>query len=390
MKLLIVSSRFPYPIEKGDKLRLCHQIKILSNHFEIYLFACNSSKVLDDHFNQIKQYCQAIQIHQISTMELVKNVSSALFSGLPFQVGMFTNDEIKKEIEDFAADHKIDHIYTQLIRMAENTKDLAYPKTLDYMDAFGFGMHKRAGIGGLFRKIFYRIEGNRVKKYEKEIYKSFNNHSVITDKDSARLELKEPVHVVGNGVDADFFTNSGSLDSYDLVFVGNMGYIPNIDAAKVLVNEILPKLNNRERKFSLLIAGARPTKEVIELAETEHVTVGGWMQDIREAYRGGRIFVAPIFQSIGQQNKILEAMSMEIPCIVNKSVAEGLNLQDRVHCLIAESPTEFVERILELENNVELYATLIVSGKELVHNSFSWEAKTEPLVKLIRKGDSIS
>ncbi len=383
MKLLIVASRFPYPLEKGDKLRLCHQIKILAKHYEIYLYACNSSKVLDSHIDHIKEYCKAIKIHHLDTKELIKNVGSAIFSGLPFQVAMFTNDRIKDEIKEFAAIHKVDHVYTQLIRMAENTRDLAYPKTLDYMDAFGFGMHKRAGIGGLFRKLFYKMEGNRVKKYEKEIYTAFKSHTVITEKDRGRLELDSPVQVVANGVDADFFTNSGSLDSYDLVFVGNMGYVPNIDAAKVLVNDILPQLNKEERKFNLLIAGARPTREVIDLAENENVTVGGWMQEIREAYKGGRIFVAPIFQSIGQQNKILEAMSMEIPCVINKSVAEGLNLKDRVHCLIAENPDEFVERILELENNVELFASLIVSGKELVKNSFSCEAKTEPLVKLI-------
>jgi len=383
VKLLVVASRFPYPIEKGDKLRLCHQIKILSKHFDIYLFACNTSRVLESHVEHIQAYCKEIKIHHLDAKDLVKNISAALISGIPFQVGMFSNIKIRKEIGDFAELHEVDHVYTQLIRMAENTKDLPYPKTLDYMDAFGFGMHKRASIGGLFRKMMYKLEGNRVKKYEKEVFPDFDHHTVITANDRERLELDGKIEVVGNGVDADFFTNTGSIDSYDLVFVGNMGYLPNIDAAKVLVNEILVQLNAKGKIFKLLIAGARPTREVIDLAENEHVTVGGWMQDIRQAYKGGRIFVAPIFQSIGQQNKILEAMSMEIPCIVNKSVAEGLNLEDRIHCLVAESPEEFVEKILELENNVELFATIIVSAKELVRNSFSWEAKTEPLIQLI-------
>ena len=48
MKILVVLPRFPYPLEKGDKLRAYHQIVELSKRHEVYLFAVSHTKVSDE------------------------------------------------------------------------------------------------------------------------------------------------------------------------------------------------------------------------------------------------------------------------------------------------------------------------------------------------------
>ncbi len=50
------TSRFPYPLEKGDKLRAYHQIKELSNHFEVHLFSITEHKVKQEHLDELKKY----------------------------------------------------------------------------------------------------------------------------------------------------------------------------------------------------------------------------------------------------------------------------------------------------------------------------------------------
>jgi len=367
LKLLVVASRFPYPLQKGDQLRLYHQIKCLAEEFEVFLYTTSSVEVKQEEVEELKKYCSAIKIHNLNKSKMARNVASAFLGSLPLQVGLFTSRTIKEEIKSFADQHKVDHIYCQLIRMAENIKDLDYPKTIDFMDAFGFGMVKRAEMGGVFKKMMYTFESKRVKTYEKEIYKSFQNHIIITEQDRNRLDVEGNVGVVANGVDADYFSNDGGVMEHDIVFVGNMGYLPNIDAAKMLVNKILPKVNKKlGSKVSVMIAGARPTKEVIDLAKSEGVTIAGWMKDIRSAYKNGKIFVAPIFKGIGQQNKILEAMSMEIPCIVNDSVAKGLGIEHEKHCLIANTEDEFVDMIIRLLDEPIIHTSLLISAKELV------------------------
>lgn len=388
MKLLVVASRFPYPLQKGDQLRLYHQIKCLSKEFEIFLYTTSTSKIKEGEIQELEKYCSQIKVHYLDSSQIITNTTSAIFSSLPLQVGLFTSAKIQRELKEFSETHKIDHIYCQLIRMAENIKKLKYAKTIDFMDAFGFGMIKRAEMGGLLKRLMYTFESKRVKAYEKSIYRLFQNHVIITAQDEKRLEVEGPVEVVANGVDAEFFKNYGSITEHDIVFVGNMGYLPNIDAAKMLVEKILPKLNKKlGRKASVLIAGARPSKEVIDLAKSEKVTVAGWMQDIRSAYKSGEIFVAPIFKGIGQQNKILEAMSMEIPCIVNDSVARGLGIVHEKHCLIANSTDEFVEMIIRLLEEPILYSTLLVNAKHLVMEKYVWQKQTNPLIEMIRTSE---
>ncbi len=385
MRVLVVASRFPYPLQKGDKLRLFHQIKSLSAYAEIYLYTTSVVDVSDEDKHELSKYCKSIKVFHLSQAKMLSNLTQSILTKLPLQVGLFTAKPIQNEIKEFAEANKIDHIYCQLTRMAENVKDLPYPKTIDYMDAFGFGMTKRAEMGGILKRLIYTLEAKRMKKYEAEIYGKFDNHTIITVQDKERLELEQnDVVIVPNGVDTEYFKNHGGILDYDIVFVGNMGYLPNIDAAKLLVKKILPKVNkNLGRKLSVLIAGARPSNEVIDLAKYDNVTIGGWMEDIRSAYKNGKIFVAPIFKGIGQQNKILEAMSMEIPCIVNDDVAIGLGLEHDQHCLIANSVDEFVVQTIRLLEEPILYTNLIVNAKELVMSKFIWSKQTQGLVDLI-------
>ena len=65
--------------------------------------------------------------------------------GVAFQVTWFTDRKAKRQLERIVADTQPDLIYCQLVRCAEYVKDLhAYPKVLDYMDAFSAGMHRRS------------------------------------------------------------------------------------------------------------------------------------------------------------------------------------------------------------------------------------------------------
>jgi len=386
LKLLVVSSRFPYPVEKGDKLRLYNQLKILSKHFEVYLFSCTTSDIKEKSKKEIKKYCKEIEIYEIGNNEVITNLTKAFFGGLPFQVGLYTNPTIRNRIKKMVKAQQIEHVYCQLIRMAENVKYLNIPKTIDFMDAFGFGMEQRKQRGSIFSKWIYGQESKRTKKFEKNIYEYFGAHTIITAQDRDRLPMKsEAVTVVQNGVNVKFFENKGFMEEYDLIFIGNMGYIPNVNAAKYLCEKIQPAISKKANKeYSVFIAGARPTNEVIDLTKNEQVTVAGWLEDIRTGYEAGRYFVAPIFNGIGQQNKILEALSMEKPCIINQSVADGIGLIHEQHCLIANTVDEFVESILRLENDPILLAKIIVNGKELVQNNFRWKQQTSKLIEVIK------
>jgi sugar transferase (PEP-CTERM/EpsH1 system associated) len=374
VKILVLASRFPFPLEKGDKLRLYHQIRELSCFHEIVLCALHEDNIQDADFQEVKQYCASVYLFKLSKVTIFINIlSKILRGGMPFTVSYFFDKKIKNSIEKIIEKEKPDHIFCPLIRMAEYVKNSKIPKTLDYMDAFSLGMKRRASNSLFLIRPFLYYEADLLKKYEHVIYSFFNHQTIISEQDKAYIEGKE-LAVSPNGVDIQYFTkkiNSQETVKYDIVFVGNLGYYPNIEAAKYLVHKILPLLIQHKKDIKILIAGARPTLEVKNLTN-ENVDIQGWLEDIRAAYSNARIFVAPIFQGSGQQNKILEAMAMQVPCVTTTLVNNAIKATPEIEILLADTEGVFAEQILKLLQNIDIQENIKNNARSFVEKNYSW------------------
>jgi polysaccharide biosynthesis protein PslH len=169
------------------------------------------------------------------------------------------------------------------------------------------------------------------------------------------------------------------------VFVGNMGYPPNVAAATTLAHRILPLIQRRRPSTDLLIAGARPNRSVRRLAGPQ-VEVTGWMDDIRTGYRRGRVLVAPLVIGAGQQNKILEAMAMGVPCVTTELVNNAIGAEPGREILLASSVPEFAERSLELLESAERRREVADAALAFARREFSWAVVGERLDAVLRRG----
>jgi glycosyltransferase involved in cell wall biosynthesis len=111
------------------------------------------------------------------------------------------------------------------------------------------------------------------------------------------------------------------------------------------------------------------------------------MEDIRQAYQQSKLFVAPIFTGIGQQNKVLEAMSMELPCICTTSVNRPIGSRDGKEVLIADSAEKFVEQVFNVLKNNEMAKELGEQARAFVKEEYSWENQVKKLMNLFEEND---
>lgn len=384
MKILVLTSRFPYPIEKGDKLRIFHQIRELSRQHEIVLCALSDIPVEDSEYAEMEQYCSTIYLLPLRKWKIASRLLGFPISPLPLQANYFFNPGHSKALEKIIQAEQPDHIYCQLIRMAAYLKGNQVPATLDYMDTFSVGMERRAEkASGLIRP-FLIWEARRLRNWEQRVFSWFRHHTIISrqDRDALVIPQKDRITVVPNGVDTDYFEPKfGVTPEFDLVFVGNMGYHPNIIAARFLVETVMPLVWQQQPKVRLLLAGARPSREVQALAE-DRVSVSGWVEDIRDAYSMGKIFVAPLFSGSGQQNKILEAMAMGVPCITTPLVNNAIGAEAEKEVILADSADQFTEQILRLLQDATLRVALSLAGRKRVSTHFSWGASAKLLTAL--------
>lgn len=96
------------------------------------------------------------------------------------------------------------------------------------------------------------------------------------------------------------------------------------------------------------------------------------MDDIRDAYLSGKIFLAPMWSGTGQQNKILEAMALGIPCITTKIVNNAIGAVHKEEILIADTKEEFLQMIQLLEEDQKLYDKISINSKSFVKQNFDW------------------
>jgi len=384
MKIFILLPRFPYPLEKGDKLRAYNQIKYLSKNHEIHLCTINDVKLQASDIAALQPYCKSISILNISWFRILSNIIWAFLNGNPLQVGYFYNRKAQRKIDTLIRQIQPDHIYCQLIRVSEYVKNQSIAKTLDYQDVFSKGVERRSKTAAFVLRPLLRFEYRRLLKYEKHIFDYFDNKTIISipDRDLIPHPEKDKIVVVINGVDTDFFKPMQMKKEYDIVFTGNMGYAPNVNAAEFLANEILPIVHQKKPGITLMLAGATP-HAIVQALKNESITVTGWVADIRECYAKARIFIAPMQIGTGLQNKLLEAMAMKIPSISSPLANEALNACHGEEVLVGSHAEEFAELIIKILEDVELAHKLAENGHRFISKNYNWPTATQVLEKIM-------
>lgn len=386
MKILFVTTRLPYPIDKGDKLRAFYQLKYLSKSNEVYLFAIDEEYKLEREINVLKEFIKKIKVVRINKLRILLNLLSKLFSKLPFQVAYYYNSTIHKKLLSFVKEVEPDVLYFQLVRSAELANNLhSIPKVIDFVDALSKGIERRMERSNFLMNMILSIELIRLKKYEKKVLDSFDKYLIISSEDRNFLpvENEKEIVIIPNGVDFNFYQPIDSEKLYDIFFSGNLNYPPNIDASIFLVKEILPLVVKEMPNVKVLIGGANPGKKVQSL-QSKNVDVRGWVNDIRDYYKISKVFIAPMRMGTGLQNKILQAMAMKIPCVVSSLAAKGLSENGKDFILIADTPKEFKEKILKLLNDKQYYNTIAEKSYEYVKANYDWTKISLQLENLLQ------
>ncbi len=378
MKILIALSRFPFPIEKGDKLRAYYQLRELSRNNELHVVCLTDKMPSEEEIYEVKKHCKQLEIIQLSLFSRILNIIKALFSPDPFQVHFFESSKMKDAIAYLISTNNIDICYVQLIRMFKNIPfELPTKYFLDYMDAYSEGMKKRIKFSRWYEKFFIKEEAKRLRIFEEKVADYFDGCSIISQSDTDTLseKLKQKLDIIPNGVSEEYFVtkNPGIEKVYDIIFTGNMSNHANIQACKYLVQEILPVLNSKGVKVKICLAGINPVPEVLAL-KSDDVIVTGYVKDMKDYLIRSKVFVAPIFSGSGLQNKLMEAMAAGIPVVTTSLSNKALKAKDKKEIIICNESVKFAEQIIFLLNHSAEANELARLGRLFVRENNNWRA----------------
>ena len=239
---------------------------------------------------------------------------------------------------------------------------------------------------GLWHYVLH-YEFKMLRSSEYNAFSFFDALTIISEADSEAIPHKKngEIKIVPNGVDFDFFRPDAVTvpKEHDIVFCGNMSYAPNVSAARYLVEKVMPLVWAKRPSTTLLLAGASPKHSIWRLGLEDRVTVSGWVDDIRTAYASSRLFVAPMLIGSGLQNKLLEAMAMQMPCVTTSLANIPLGATNGDQLLVGDDAETLAEHIVSLLDNTELSTRIADSGHRFVHENYSWSAAVKPLEELL-------
>lgn len=391
MRVFVLLSRVPWPLEKGDKLRAYHQLKAMAQAHEVHVCCLSHRAIRAEALQELRSITPHINLVRLNPLLTLLQLLWATLSSKPYQVHYFYQWNAARRIKRVIEEIKPDCIFAQLVRTAEYVKEFHHiPKALDYMDALSAGLQRRADASPWWMRWIIQSEQRRMAAYEHTIFEYFERHFIISKQDQQciRHPRNSSITILANGVDTTYFApRTSDAPLVDVLFTGNMGYMPNIMAAERLVTRIIPLVRRVFPDVSVLIAGAEPAARVQGLVN-KNVAVTGWVEDIREAYQQARIFIAPMEIGSGMQNKLLEAMSMGVPCITSPIAARAFQHVPNLPCLVAETDEEIAAHCIAWMQDASRREQMAAQARSFVVDHCSWNAANQPLIDFV--GECVS
>jgi len=169
----------------------------------------------------------------------------------------------------------------------------------------------------------------------------------------------------------------------DILFIGGFDHPPNVDAVIYFVKEILPFVKQRISDVRFYTVGSNPPKQVLSL-QSDAVVVTGYVKDVTPYFENCKVFVAPLRYGAGVKGKILLSMSYGVPIVTTSIGSEGIGLVDGQNVLIADDPQEFVQKVILLCNEEELWSKLSRNSLEHIRRCFSYEVAKEQFKNLMK------
>jgi glycosyltransferase involved in cell wall biosynthesis len=316
------------------------------------------------------------------------------FSRKPFQIAFFQSDKFRKKLKNLLDTQQYDAIHVQHIRMAQYFEGIDKTNViLDLPDAFSMYWQRRKDKSRhILQKFFAAVEFKRLYQFEQKMIPQFAKTLVCSTVDQSFLMESTGVRVdlLENGVDVNQFYPRPEIEFVPgrILFTGNMSYAPNIDALHYFIEEIWPIVIQNFPDATFVIAGQKPGNWIQSLA-SDKITVTGFVQDLAKEYASAHVVISPLRIGAGTQNKVLEALSMNIPVVTTHVGYEGLELPKNAGALLSMDASEFANNILKLLNDIPFRNETGKMGGELIRAKFSWEAiakKLEAYLMDVQKG----
>lgn len=158
----------------------------------------------------------------------------------------------------------------------------------------------------------------------------------------------------------------------DIAFLGGFNHMPNREAVEAFAGNVMPLLAKLDPNIKLRVYGSNMPASIEALA-ADNVILEGYAESLSTVFDNCRIFVAPLLSGAGIKGKVLESIAHGVPSILSPIAAESTGLTHNTSALIAETDDEWVESILRLYRDQDLWEKIASETQCVLSDNFGFE-----------------
>jgi sugar transferase (PEP-CTERM/EpsH1 system associated) len=398
-EILFLAHRVPFPPDRGDKIRSHHVLKALAK-----LAAVHVAAFADDARDMAADADLAAIARTHCLVRRSKPVAmagvQALLSSRPVSLAAFHSRTLADYVEAVLNRHPIRAIYVFSGQMGHYVPaDFAGRVLCDFVDVDSAKFEAYAAQGsGPMRWINAR-EGRLLRAEEARLAGRADISLLVSEEEAALMRDRLAADHAGacdvrplrNGIDSQRFDRAQvkaeprllECPGPRLIFTGQMDYPPNVAAVLLAIDRIMPLVRQVVPLASFHVVGRNPPQSLLARSGQHGCHVWGAVEDMRTWLAGADLALVPLEIARGVQNKVLEAMAMELPVVLTEGAASGIGGVDGRHFLVGRSDAEFADHVLAVLGNSARARALGTEARRFVIEELGWQASLAPLAGML-------
>lgn len=393
LRILVITSSIPYPTISGSKVRSYNLLRRVAAQHQVSLAALTDSPEEIEGVSHMREFCHRVKTAPVRRRHPLAHLPGLLryaVAGRPLELKFVHSQELARHVRHLVSTEAFDIVQMEPAQMALYLETLPPHAHFRHVLMFHnisfnqyYQMFRFEGRPG--RKLRALLHSLTTRRWEPSYAERFHRCITVSKEDRQLLLAANPrlgIDVIPNGVDTRVYQFlPKQCGTASLAFFGAMSYSACSDAVLYFCREMLPVIRRTISDLEMWIVGTNPSPEVIRLGgDGVHVT--GRVDSIVPYYRQSSVCVVPLRIGGGSRLKILEAMALGRPVVSTSVGAEGLDVVDGEHILIADSPGEFARKTVRLLEDRALYGYIATNARQLVVARYDWDVIAGQLMQV--------